>query len=165
MFWSRDKKPAEPVASDEMLEANIRQALGQTDEATVKIVTAVAGLLAIVAYADRTISADEALHLRKQLERIHVLPKEHVESIARVLSEQALHLSATSTPRFTRILRTDLPEEGRYEVLDALLEMAAADGKITRDEVVSLRNLSTALGLSQHHYNTLQEKHRTKLTW
>lgn len=164
MFWSRDKK-SEPIASDEMLEAKIRQALGQSDEPTIKIVTAVAGLLAIVAYADRKIGPEEAAHLRQQLERIHGFPKEHVESIAQILSNQAVQLSATSTPRFTRTLRTELPEEGRYEVLDALLEMAAADGAITRDEVVSLRNLSTALGLSQDHYNTLQEKHRTKLTW
>jgi uncharacterized tellurite resistance protein B-like protein len=165
MFWSRDKKLPKPVASDELLETEIRTALGEAEDESVKIVTAVAGLLAVVAYADRKIGEAEAAHLRQELGRLHGFPPTHVESIARVLSEHALHLSATSVPRFTRTLRTALPEESRFEVLDALLGMAAADGSITRDEVVSLRNMSTALGLSQEHYNVLQEKHRNKLSW
>lgn len=165
MFWSRAKKPAPPLSGERLLEAKVRAALGEADELQVKVTTAVAGLLAVVAYADRKIGADEAEHLRHQLGRIHGLPAEDVESIARVLAEQALHLSATSVPRFTRTLRTEVPEETRFEVLDALLDMAAADGAITRDEVVSLRNLSTALGLSQEHYNALQEKHKAKLKW
>lgn len=143
----------------------MRAALGDVDETSVRIVTAVAGLLAAVAYADREISADEAIHLRGALERIHGLPREHVEAIARVLSEQALRLSTSFVPRFTRILREELPEESRWEVLDALIGMAAADGVVTHVEVASLRNMSTALGLSQDHYNTLQEKYRNKLAW
>jgi uncharacterized tellurite resistance protein B-like protein len=165
MFWSRNKKSPTPQNAEQMLEAQVQQALGQVEETQVKVVTAVVGLLAVVAYADRKIGADEATHLREQLGRIHDLSKAHVESIAQLLGDQAMHLSATSVPRFTRILRSELPEESRFEVLDALLHMAAADGAITRDEVVSLRNMSTALGLSQEHYNDLQEKHRAKLKW
>lgn len=143
----------------------MRAALGDADESSVRVVTAVAGLLAAVAYADREISADEAVHLRSELERMHGFPNEHVEAVARVLSEQALRLSTSFVPRFTRVLRDELPEESRWEVLDALLGMAAADGVMTHVEVASLRNMSTALGLSQEHYNTLQEKYRTKLAW
>lgn len=165
MFWSRGKSSAKPLDSEQILEAKVRDALGTSDEVTVKVVAAIAGLLAAVAYADRKITSEEAKQLRVQLARIHGFPSEHVEAVAQVLSEQALHLSATFVPRFTRTLRTELPEEDRWEVLDALLEMAAVDGAITHDEVASLRNMSTALGLSQDHYNALQEKHRSKLSW
>jgi uncharacterized tellurite resistance protein B-like protein len=147
------------------LEAKVRDALGETDETAVKVVTAIAGLLAAIAYADRTISLEEKAHLREQLERLHDFPKAHVEAIAEVLGQQALRLSTSFVPRFARVLREELPEEGRWEVLDALIAMAAADGVITHVEVASLRNMSTALGLSQEHYNTLQEKYRTKLAW
>jgi uncharacterized tellurite resistance protein B-like protein len=163
MFWSRSQRPDKPLDSDELLEAKVREALGPADETSVKIVTAILGLLSAVAYADRRISAEEATHLRAELERLHDFPKAHVEAVAQVLAEHAVRLSTSFVPRFTRILRDELPEESRWEVLDALLGMAAADGAITHDEVVSLRNISTALGLSQEHYNALQVKHRSKL--
>jgi len=74
-----------------------------------------------------------------------------------------VRLSTTFVPRFTRTLRETLPEETRTEVLDALLGMAAADGTITFDEVTSLRNITTALALSQTRYNELQSKYRDLL--
>jgi uncharacterized tellurite resistance protein B-like protein len=165
MFWSRQKGTKPPVESDEILEAKVREALGGADETTVKVITAVAGLLSAVAYADREIGSAEAAHLRVELGRIHGFPEAHVEAVAQVLGEHARRLSTAFVPRFARTLRDELPEESRWEILDALLGMAAADGVITHDEVTSLRNMSTALGLSQEHYNSLQEKHRTKLAW
>jgi uncharacterized tellurite resistance protein B-like protein len=165
MFWSRSKKGPLPLESDEILREAVQRALGDVDPTMVRVVTAIAGLLSAVAYADRKISAAEADHLRAELGRIHGFPAEHVEAVVDVLKEQALRLSTSFVPRFTRTLREELPEEGRFEVLDALLGMAAADGAITHAEVASLRNMSTALGLSQEHYNVLQEKHRTKLSF
>lgn len=165
MFWSRKHEPAKPIDSDEILMRAVRLALGPTDESTVKIVTAIAGLLSAVAYADRQIGPEEAAHLREELARLHHFPRAQVEAVAQVLHEQALRLSTAFVPRFTRALREELPEESRVEVLDALLGMAATDGVITHDEVVSLRNMSSGLGLSQEHYNALQEKYRDKLAW
>src|SRR5690606_29958022 len=101
-----------------ILEAKVRELLGEADETTVRVVTAVAGLLAVVAYADRQISDEERAHMRQLLERMHAVPAEHVENIAQLLGQQALHLSATSVPRLTRTLRAELPEEDRFEVLD-----------------------------------------------
>lgn len=165
MFWSRSKDPARPLESDEILEAAIRRALGDADASTVKVVTAVAGLLSAVAYVDRQISGAEALHLRSELERIHGFASEHVDAVANVLGAEARRLSTSFVPRFTRTLREELPEAGRFEVLDALLGMAAADGAISHSEIASLRNMCTALGLSQEHYNMLQAKYREKLAW
>jgi uncharacterized tellurite resistance protein B-like protein len=165
VFWSRSKAPPAPLESDEILTAAVREALGDADETTIQIVTAVAGLLSAVAYADRQISSAEAAHLRAELARIDGFSKAHVDTVANVLGEQARRLSTAFVPRFTRTLREELAEESRFEILDALLGMAAADGSITHDEVASLRNMSTALGLSQAHYNTLQDKYRSKLAW
>lgn len=151
------------VHSDELLRQEVEKALSGADAETVSIITAVAGLLAAVAYADRSITDDEAAHLKDELRRINGLPPQAVDSVADLLHDHAVRLTTTFVPRFTRTLRELLPEETRMEVLDALLSMAAADGTITFDEVSSLRNITTALALSQAHYNELQSKYRDLL--
>jgi hypothetical protein len=45
-----------------------------------------------------------------------------------------------------------------------LLDLAAADGTISHDEVVLLRNTTQALGLAQGDYNSLQSRHRGRLS-
>jgi uncharacterized tellurite resistance protein B-like protein len=150
--------------SDKLLEAAIANALSGADPTTVQIITAVTGLLATVAYSDRSISPEESSHLRAELERINGLDKSSVSAICDVLTSHALRFSASFVQRFTRTLREELDEETRAEVLDALLGMAAADGVISFDEVATLRNVTTGLGLSQGHYNQLQTKHRDKLS-
>ena len=152
------------IDTDVLLEQALAAALGpEAPPATVRVLTAVAGLLAAVAYADRTITPAEQAHLRSELSRLHGFSPERIETVAELLSSQALKLSTTYLPRFTRTLREELDPQDRCDVLDALLGMAAADGVISHDEVVNLRNLSTALGLSQTHYNQLQLKYRDKL--
>lgn len=151
--------------SDKMLEAAIARALADADTTTVKVITAVTGLLAAVAYSDRRISQEESAHLRAELERINGLEKSSLSAICEVLTTHALRFSSSFIQRFTRTLREELDEETRTEVLDALLGMAAADGVISFDEVTTLRNITAGLGLSQGHYNQLQAKHRNKLVF
>ncbi len=50
------------------------------------------------------------------------------------------------------------------ETLEILVDLAAADGHISQDEVNLLRMLTTALGLTQDDYNRAQHKHRDKLS-
>lgn len=147
----------------QLLRRAVAQKMPGQDETTIEIITAVTGLLATIAYADRTISKEESEHLEAALDRINGLSKGGAHTIAEVLHEHALRLSSSFVQRFTHVLREELPEPHRAEVLDALLNMAAADGLISLDETVSLRNITTALGLTQSHYNELQEKFRDKL--
>ena len=162
MFWKR-KEERRPVESDAILREAIAGALSEADPMTVDIVTAVTGLLAAIAYSDRQIEESEEQHLRSELGRINGFSAEHIEAVAQVLSEHALRLNTSFVPRLTRTLREHLDVAQRCEVLDACLGMAAADGVISYDEVTSLRNMSTALGLTQAHYNELQERHKDKL--
>lgn len=158
-IFSKEK----PIDSDVLLEQAVGEALKGAPRETVRILSAVAGLLGAVAYADRTIAPEEETHLRHELSRLNGFSDTQVDVVADLLTSHALRLSTTFVPRFTRVLREELAPEDRREVLDALIGMAAADGVITHDEVVNLRNLCTALGLSQTHYNELQTKHREKL--
>ena len=51
----------------------------------------------------------------------------------------------------------------RVELLQTLLELAAADGAITHHETNLLRLVTRALGLSQLDYNHAQAKHRDRI--
>jgi uncharacterized tellurite resistance protein B-like protein len=146
-----------------ILRAAVAEKMKGADATGVEIITAVAGLLATIAYADRTITDAESAHLKRELGRINGLPEQGVATICDVLHAHAVRLSASFVQRFTRVLREELPETHRAEVLDALLSMAAADGQITLDETKTLRGITTGLGLTQGHYNELQEKYRDKL--
>jgi uncharacterized tellurite resistance protein B-like protein len=148
------------VDSHEILRQEVAAHMAGADESSVEIVTAVAGLLAAIAYADRTITVSESAHLEAELSRINGIPQGGARALSELLRTHALRLSTAFVQRFTRTLRTELPEPHRAEVLDALLGMAAADGEITLQETTVLRNITGALGLTQAHYNELQEKHR-----
>jgi uncharacterized tellurite resistance protein B-like protein len=152
------------IDSDRLLEQAIAAALPSAPSEQVLIITAVVGLLGAVAYADRSIAEQEVLHLRAELERIVGFSPHHVEAVTQVLTQHALRLSATFVPRLTRTLRENVDIESRREVLEALVAMAAADGVITHEEVTNMRNLCTALGLSQTDYNHAQAKYRDRLS-
>jgi uncharacterized tellurite resistance protein B-like protein len=47
--------------------------------------------------------------------------------------------------------------------LGLMLEIAAADGQIESTEINLLRQVTTALGLTQGDYNQLQKKHKDLL--
>jgi uncharacterized tellurite resistance protein B-like protein len=153
------------IDAHDLLRQAVKKKMPGADETSVEIVTAVTGLLASIAYADRTISDDESSHLQQELGRINGLSSEGVHAVSEVLHEHAVRLSSSFVGRFTRVLREELPEPHRAEVLDALLAMAAADGTISHDETVSLRNITGGLGLTQGHYNDLQDKYRDKLSF
>lgn len=138
-------------------------ALSSRDDEFGEVVAAVAGLLVTVAYADRDHSAAEKAEITRQLERIPNLGPSGVLAIVEVLERHARPLSSLHVQRCTRLLREQTDEAMRYELLDVLLAVAAADGTITHEEIVSLRTLTSALGLSQVHYNQLQAKYGSKL--
>lgn len=153
-----------PMASEyEELENVVRRHLGAADPGLVSIVTAVAGLFSVIAYADRDHSAAERAAIQEQLGRIPGLDPVAVGAVQDVLDRHILPLSTKYVQRFTRTLRDEADAEMRLEVLDVLLAVAAADGTISHSEIVSLRNLTTALGLTQGDYNRLQETYRGHL--
>jgi uncharacterized tellurite resistance protein B-like protein len=163
MLFRKRTQADNPKTSLESLEAVVRQELGQTDAETVSIVTAIAGLLASVAYADREVTREEETVLKHELLRIQGLNQRGVEAIYRTLTNHILRISTLERQRHTRALVAHASRELRYQVLEVLLDLAAADSTISHAEVTLLRSLTTALGLTQEDYNELQSRHRDKL--
>jgi uncharacterized tellurite resistance protein B-like protein len=162
--WLRSSSSAEAPQGAAELYTVIRRQLPDADNETVRVVTAIAGLVGVVAYADREYTADEEALLRRELERIHGMTPAGVEAICSVLRLHIVEVATVQVPRYARELRELGDLELRLEVLQVLVDVAASDGQISHLETNILRQLTTSLGLTQQDYNTAQARHRDKLS-
>jgi uncharacterized tellurite resistance protein B-like protein len=162
--WLTGKTPAGAAQNATALEPVIRTHMAGADDDAVRIVTAIAGLLAAVAYADRKYSEVEEQRIRAELARVEGLKTDGVDAICAVLREHVAEISAVEAPVHARNLLDLADRDLRLRVLDALVDLAAADDEITVAETNTLRLTATALGLSQDDYNASQARHRDKLT-
>jgi len=101
--------------------------------------------------------------VRAELARVHGMPEVGIDAIADALRRHIVEVSTVQAQRYCRSLRELTDRELRLELLDVLVDVAAADGVITLAEVNVLRQVTTSLGLEQADYNATQERHRDKL--
>lgn len=161
--WVRGAAQASvPDGSQRLLDV-VRKELPQADEESVLVVSAIAGLLGAVAYADREYSSAEEKRVREELARVHGMTEGGITAICSALRAHVVEASTVQLPRYSRLLLELGDRELRLEVLETLLEVAAADGSIDTAEVNMLRLTANALGLTQDDYNAAQAKHRDRL--
>jgi uncharacterized tellurite resistance protein B-like protein len=159
----KGKPSLDDASADQLLRAVVRRALPRADTDTVSIVSACAGLLAGIAYADRDFSPAEAQEIERQLGAVEGIGPEGTKAISSVLELHRIELANVHTIRFARTLKELGTRELREHVLGMLVTVAATDDTITQAEVNTLRHVTTALGLEQADYNRLQSEHRQKL--
>ncbi len=162
--WLQPRERVTAPAGAEELERLVREALRTEDDDSVMVVVALAGLLGAVAYADRDYSASEEAHVRSELGRVHGMTEAAADAVCAALKRHIVQISTVEVPRYCRLLRELGDRELRAEVLEVLVDLAAADGVITTAETNLLRQVTTALGLSQSDYNEAQAKHRERLS-
>lgn len=164
LSWFKADNTTDKLDEEQALHATVGGVLVQADQDTVRIVTATAGLLACVAFADRDYSEAEETRILELLTTIAGVDSPGATRILGTLRAHARSFSTVQAPRFCRTLRELGDRDLKVHVLDLLVEVAAADHQITHNEVTVLRQLTTALGLEQSDYNAAQEKHRSKLS-
>lgn len=140
----------------------LEEHLPNEDADTRRLIAAIAGLLAAVADADGVYDPSEERTIREELRRVHVLSDGGVEAVVMLLRTHLRTLGKDDLAH-AAVARALLDRDGRLEVLDTLLEVAAADGVVSTPETNLLRRLATALGLTQADYTALQSRHRDKL--
>jgi uncharacterized tellurite resistance protein B-like protein len=160
----RKKPAAEPQSALARIEALVAQHVPDADADTRAIVVAIAGLLAGVAYADRTYNAAEQAHVHAALARVHGLSAAGAEAICDVLKRHLIEIAAVNPQQHTRRLRELGDLELRRDVLDALVDLAAADHDLSMAETSLLRRTAGALGLDQNDYAAAQARHRERLS-
>ncbi len=161
--WLKRASAVPAAEGAEEVEAAVRTELRGADEETVLIVTAIAGLLGAVAYADKVFSSEERVHVRDELGRIHGMSASGADAICTVIERHLAEIVSIQVPRYTRLLRELGDRELRAQVLETLVALAAADHVISMEETDLLRQLTTSLGLSPQDYNDVQTKFRDKL--
>lgn len=161
--WIKSTPSIQAPEGAEQLEVAVRHELRQADAETVLVVTAIAGLLGAVAYADREYSSNEEDRIRRELSRVHGMTEAGISAICAVLRKHIVEVSTVQTPRYSRVLRELADRELRVDVLELIVELAAIDGAIANVESNVLRQITTALGLTQDDYNAAQQKHRDLL--
>jgi uncharacterized tellurite resistance protein B-like protein len=162
--WLGTASKAEIPAGAQEILYRVREHLPDADDDTARVVAALGGLLAAVAYADREYSSDEEAVVRKLLERVSGMTPAGIEAICDAMRRHVVEASTVGVTRFTRELRELGDAELRLEVLDALVDLAAADGRVTMSETNLLRQITTSLGLSQSDYNEAQARHKDRLS-
>jgi uncharacterized tellurite resistance protein B-like protein len=162
MIFGGKERPSPRDARDRLAHIVARH-LADADEDTRRVVTAVAGLLARVAYADGHYAPEEEAALREELGRIRGLESPGVDAICELLADDIGQVALIGDHDWTRDLKALATRELRLEVLEVLLDLAVADGQLTQAETAQLRRVTTALGLTQAEYNERQARHRDKL--
>jgi len=84
--------------------------------------------------------------------------------VAALLGERMAELAHESLQTYTRVLYEQLERGARLEVLDVLMDLAAADQLLAMEETNLLRRIARGLGLSDHDYLAAQERHRMRLS-
>ena len=167
MFFKRRRAADAPSASTVKAEllSIVREHLpDEADEEEVRILAAVAALVACVAYADGEYHADEVRTVRRMFDRVHDLPPRGVEAMMALLDARIADLARGETHEHARLLKKGLTREARVEVLDVLMDVAAADGQITIQETEMIRRITNLMGLDHNDYVRAQSRHRDKLS-
>lgn len=133
------------------------------DEADVKIVAAVAGLLGQVAYVDRPYLPAEETRIREELGNVRGLTPAGADAICRTLRESIATVAEVEAHDYAKFLCDLADRDLRLHVVDLLLDVAAADNTVSVVEVNLIRRLTDVLGLSQAEYNASQARHKDKL--
>jgi uncharacterized tellurite resistance protein B-like protein len=161
--WLAGKANARAPHDATALELVVRKHMAGADDETVRIVAAMAGLFGAVAYADCNYAQVEEQRVRLELGRVEGLTAHGVDAICAALRERVGEIAAVEAPVHARNLLDMADRDLRLHVLDALVDIAAADDEITVAETNTLRLTAQALGLSQADYNASQARHRDKL--
>ena len=105
-----------------------------------------AALLVRLARADDHYGADERVRIDRVLSARKGLSME--EAAALRASAEELESEAPDTVRFTRALKDAVPHEDRTELMEALWEVALADGARDAEEDALIRLVANLLGVS-----------------
>ncbi|MDH5671769.1 MAG: TerB family tellurite resistance protein [Myxococcales bacterium] len=158
-----DDSDVSPAENDRVRRL-VAEHLTDADSASLELVSAMTGLLAAVAYADREYTREEQEYVEHALRQIHGLDPHGVAAICAALREHIIEIAHSSSQAHTRAIRQHADRELRLEILDLLVDVAAADGTISMEETHWLRRATDAMGLTQDDYVASQTRHRERLS-
>ena len=107
---------------------------------------ALAALLVRLARADGKYEVPEIAHIDAILGARYALPHDQAQALRR--EAEAIESQAPDTVRFTRAIKDAVAYEDRLAVIEALWQVALADGEREAEEDALLRMVSNFLGIN-----------------
>ena len=118
--------------------------------------TALAALMVRIARSDGDYAAAEADRIDRILARRYRLSPEQAPSVR--ADAERLEAEAPDTHRFTQAIKDTVPYESRTGVIEALWEVALADGQRDEEEDSLLRLLANLLGVGDRDSALARQK-------
>jgi uncharacterized tellurite resistance protein B-like protein len=162
--WLFGEKAEQAPAASQELQRLVARFMPGADAAQAAVVGAMAGLLAMVAHADRKYTEAEREGVRNALSKVHGLGHGAPTAIEELLEERLADLAHESLQAYTRVLCEQLDLPARCEIFEVLMDLAAADELLDMEETNLLRRIARGLGLSDQQYNASQSRHRQRLS-
>ena len=132
--------------------SKIKSLLPNKSDKQYQIITCVAGLLARVAYTDFTIDPGEEESMKVALKTWTNLNNEDVDAIVKISLDEIKNLAGLENHLYTSALHEHLSKDERYQLLESLFAVAAADGNVENQESEEIRLIATGLRLSHQHF-------------
>ena len=142
-----------------------REMLAGRPEDEVKRITAYAGLLGKVAYADLEVSAAEEARVRELLADELGLSAVDAEAVGGLLRAQRARLFLVEDYVYARLVNELCDREAKLALLRCLFAVAAADGAVTGEEDATIGNVARDLRLSQGDFIEARSTVRQSLAW
>lgn len=143
--------------------ASVRERLAEVDPARAEFITAFAGLLARVAYADQEISPAEAQEITRILtERIQLAPAE-AAAVTEVVRYHTAVLRGVENYLLTRAFNAVAGAAEKEQLIDCLYAIAAADGLVSNVEDEEVRRIARALLLTHSQVIAIRSRYREQL--
>ncbi len=115
-------------------------------------VAAFAYVLSRVAHADLDVSHEESERMERIVQRLGHLPEEQAVLVVEIAKAQNRLLGGTEDFLVTREFAAIATPEERQELLEALFEVAAADGSISSQEEGRIKQIASELQFSHGQY-------------
>jgi uncharacterized tellurite resistance protein B-like protein len=106
-------------------------------------------LLCRVADADRTVSSEETACIEAILTAVQHLDEDEAVLLAEISKHRERLADCATAYRVSRTVRQRASRDELAALLDALVRVAAADGRITPEEVRIVRQIAAELGFAR----------------
>lgn len=110
------------------------------------------GLMARIAFADMKIDESEKVFIKESLVKWMKMSEEEGTLLANLCTDEIKDLAGIENHLYCLPLRESLPVSERYQIVETLFAIAAADGSVENQESEEIRNINNALLLEPKHF-------------
>lgn len=125
----------------------------------VKRITAYAGIIGKVSYADMEISSVEVNRMQEIFETVLKLSKANASLLVSILKSHRIQLFSIEDHFYSRLVNELLSLDEKKALLEASFEVAAADGSVSKEEDVVLYDVSRSMHLSHRDFIDVKRRY------